>query len=74
LRDRLDLPKAAALISAVHQTVATEIARRGCASGFAAVLLAAAAVAGLSAVVVAFHMRPAGSRSSPIAATRHKAG
>jgi EmrB/QacA subfamily drug resistance transporter len=58
-----DLPKAAALISPVHQTVATEIARSDYASGFAAALLAAAAVAGLSAVVVAFQMRPPRVRS-----------
>jgi hypothetical protein len=67
-----DLPKAAALISPDHQTVATEIARSGYASGFATALLAAAAVAGLSAVVVAFQMRPARVRSLAVFAAEER--
>ena len=59
-----DVPKAVALMSPVSPTIANEIARRGYATGFAAALLAAAAVAGLSAIVVAIQMRPARGRSS----------
>jgi hypothetical protein len=59
-----DIPKAAALISPAQQTLATEIAHRGYAVGFASALLGAAAVAGLSAIMVAFLMRPEMTRSS----------
>src|SRR5712671_2193793 len=43
---------------------ATEIAHHGYATGFVAALLAAAAVAGLSAIAVAIQMRPTRGRSS----------
>jgi MFS family permease len=57
--------KAVALLSPFSPTIASEIAHRGYATGFVASLLAAAVVAGLSAVVVAIQMRPARRRSSP---------
>jgi MFS transporter, DHA2 family, multidrug resistance protein len=59
-----DVPKAVALISPVSPTIANEIAHRGYATGFVAALLTAAAVAGLSAVVVAIQMRSRRARSS----------
>jgi hypothetical protein len=59
-----DVPKAAALMSPVSPTIANEIAHRGYAKGFVAALLAAAVVAGLSAIVVAALMRPVGVESS----------
>src|SRR6266404_8585721 len=59
-----DVPKAVALMSPVSPTITNEIAHRGYATGFVAALLAAAVVAGLSAVVVAIQMRPAKGRSS----------
>jgi hypothetical protein len=51
-------------MSPVSPTIASEIAHRGYATGFVAALLAAAVVAGLSAVVVAIQIRPAKGRSS----------
>jgi hypothetical protein len=59
-----DVPKAVALMSPVSPTIANEIAHRGYAAGFVAALLAAAVVAGLSAIVVAIQMRSARGRSS----------
>ncbi len=59
-----NVPKAVALMSPVSPTIANEIARRGYATGFVAALLAAAAVASLSAIVVAIQMRPARGLSS----------
>jgi hypothetical protein len=59
-----DVPKAVALMSPASPTIANEIAHHGYATGFVAALLAAAAVAGLSAIVVAIQMRPARGRSS----------
>jgi EmrB/QacA subfamily drug resistance transporter len=59
-----DVPKAVALMSPVSPTIANEIAHRGYAAGFVAALLAAAVVAGLSAIVVAALMRPVGVESS----------
>ncbi len=55
---------AVALMSPVSPTIANEIAHRGYATGFVAALLAAAVVAGLSAVVVAIQMRSARGRPS----------
>src|SRR5712671_6488003 len=59
-----DVPKAVTLMSPVSPTIANEIAHRGYATGFVAALLAAAVVAGLSAVVVAIQMRSARGRPS----------
>ena len=56
--------KAVALMSPASPTIANEIAYHGYATGFVAALLAAAAVAGLSAIVVAIQMRRARGRSS----------
>jgi hypothetical protein len=69
-----DVPKAAALISPVDRTIAIEIAHRGYAAVFSAALLAAAMVAGLSAMVVAFLMWPARGRSSEIAFAAERGG
>ena len=51
-------------MSPVSPTIASEIAHRGYAAGFIAALIAAAVVAGFSAIVVAIQMRPARNRSS----------
>jgi hypothetical protein len=59
-----DVPKAVALMSPVSPTITNEIAHRGYAAGFVAALLAAAVVAGFSAVLVAALMRPVGIESS----------
>jgi hypothetical protein len=64
-----NVPKAVALMSPVSPTIANEIAHRGYAAGFVAALLAAAVVAGPSAVVVAIQVRPARGLSSSQTAT-----
>jgi hypothetical protein len=71
-----DIPKAISLIDPDQQTIAAEIAHRGYALGFTNSLLVAAAVGGLSAVLVAVLMRPnaaiTSTRAESAAVTRER--
>jgi EmrB/QacA subfamily drug resistance transporter len=71
-----DIPKAISLIDPDQQTIAAEIAHHGYALGFTNSLLAAAAVGGLSAILVAVLMRPnaaiTSTRAEAAAVTRER--